>query len=418
MNSFLRTLLSLSVIHWLTSVGVVLTTASGLVFLALVFQRVQNPYFGIVVFLILPALFVVGLLLMPLGLFLASWRFGGFQQVLDRVPEVAPRAVRLAWALVLATLANVVILAAATYHGVDYMDSAQFCGQTCHSVMQPQYVRYQKSPHARVPCVDCHVGSGATSFVQYKLAGVRQLVRLTTNTYQRPIPGAMDSMRPARETCEHCHSDETTKVDKLSVIRHYDNDEQSIEKLTVLTMRIGKIHKAHAQGRIEYKQSGSDPQMIAAVTAGGKSFSAEGVPSDGRSRMMDCIDCHNRAGHDFETAESAVDRAIADGSLDRSPPFTRRDAVTALKRQSGLDSEPAALRSIQSENVFPRLMISWGTYPTNIGHEKFPGCFRCHDGQHVTKAADAITQDCAACHELVAVDEANPKILKDAGIQD
>src|SRR5262245_41313594 len=115
MNSFLRTLLSLSVIHWLTSGGVVLTTASGLVFVGLAFQRFQNPYFGIVVFLILPALFVLGLLLMPLGLFLASRHHGGFRKIIDQVPEVAPRAARLVWAFVVATLVNVAILAAATY---------------------------------------------------------------------------------------------------------------------------------------------------------------------------------------------------------------------------------------------------------------------------------------------------------------
>src|SRR5262245_38894566 len=220
MKSFFRTLLSLSVIHWLTSIGVVLTTASAVAFLVLIFQRVNNPYFGIVVLFILPALFLLGLLLMPLGLLLASRRLGGMRGVLQRVPEERARAGRFAWAFAFATLANVAILTTAAYRGVEHMDSAQFCGVTCHSVMQPQYVRYQKSPHANVACVDCHVGSGASSFIQYKVAGARQLVRLTTNTYAKPIPPAMDHLRPATETCEHCHLRDSSRDDRLKVIRH------------------------------------------------------------------------------------------------------------------------------------------------------------------------------------------------------
>src|SRR5262249_1276433 len=148
-----------------------------------------------------------------------------------------PRATRVAWAFSVATFANAGIIALAAHQGVGYMDSKEFCGQTCHAVMQPQYVQYQNSPHASVACVDCHIGSGASSFVQYKLAGVRQLVRLSTNTYHRPVPPAMDSMRPARDTCEHCHSSQKIQEDRLRVIRHYDNDEQSTEKTTVLLMR-------------------------------------------------------------------------------------------------------------------------------------------------------------------------------------
>src|SRR5438034_6475689 len=319
MKLFVRTLLSVSVVHWFTSIGVVLTTASAAVFLVLVSQRFENPYFGIIVFLVIPSLFVLGLLLMPIGLFLAARRLGGYRYVLARVPVDGPRLTRLGWAFAFATLTNAGILTAAAYHGVGYMDSRQFCGQTCHSVMQPQYVRYQSSPHARVPCVDCHIGSGATSFIQYKLAGVRQLVRLTTNTYQRPVPPAMDRMRPAKDPCEECHSSQKVQEDRLKVIRHYDDDEHSTEKTTVLLMKVGsKIHKAHIGRDIEYVSTSPDPQTISTVMAGGKTYSVEGSSTGGATRKMDCMDCHNRAGHDFETPETAVDRAIVDGRLDRS----------------------------------------------------------------------------------------------------
>jgi nitrate/TMAO reductase-like tetraheme cytochrome c subunit len=415
MRSFIRTLLSLAVIHWLTGIGVVLTTASAVVFLFLFFQRLDNPYAGIVVFLILPALFILGLALMPLGIFLASRRLGGFRAVINYLPSQQPRAMRFAWAFAFATLANVGILTAAAYQGVHYMDSRQFCGQTCHPVMQPQYVRFQASPHSRIPCVDCHIGEGASSFIKYKLAGVRQLVRFSTNTYSRPIPSAMDHLRPAHEICENCHSQKEPGRTRVKVIRHYDNDEKSTEKVTVLTMRIGKIHAAH--DGIEYDRSEPAAQTIPIVRIGKKSYAVENASTTDSTRRMDCIDCHNRAGHNFETPESAVDQAIAAGRLDRSRPFARRDAVAALKSESGMEQQPETVRRIFSDNVFPQMMISWGAYANNIGHETFPGCFRCHDGQHATKSGDAVSQDCGTCHELVAVEEPTPKILKDLGLE-
>jgi nitrate/TMAO reductase-like tetraheme cytochrome c subunit len=414
MRSLFRTLLSLAVVHWLTSIGVVLTTASAVVFLALVFQPSNNPYFGIVVFVVIPALFVLGLLLMPLGLFMA----GGYRAVISRVPIESSRISRLAWAFSFATLANAAIIGLAAYHSIGYMDSKEFCGTTCHSAMQPQYVRYQSSVHSRVPCVDCHIGSGATSFVQYKLAGVRQLIRLTTKTYHRPIPPAMDRVRPAREICEQCHSTQKKYDDRLKVIRHYGDDEQSTKKTTVLLMKVGsRIHKAHFNRNIEYVGNAPDPQTISSVMVDGKTYSVEGAKPGGVVRKMDCMDCHNRSGHDFDTAESAVDRAIAEGRLDRSRPFARRDAVAALLGKSSLERQPAAVQQIHSANVFPAMSISWGAYPNNTGHDAFPGCFRCHDGQHSTKSGESISQDCASCHELVAVDEKDPKILKDLGLQ-
>jgi nitrate/TMAO reductase-like tetraheme cytochrome c subunit len=418
MTSFFRTCLTLATIHWLTSLGVVLTTASALMFLILAVQPVANPYFGIIVFVILPALFVLGLLLMPSGVYLASHSHGGLQTFLQTVPADPQRTARLAWALAFATLANVGILALAAHGGVEYMDSKEFCGVTCHSVMDPQYVRYQVSVHASVPCVDCHVGSGASSFVQYKLAGVRQLFKLTTNTYARPVAPAMASMRPAREICEQCHSVQKFQEDKLKVIRHYDNDEASTEKVTVLLVRVGsKIHKTHLQAKIDYVSPESDSQTIPSVTSNGKIYTVKGGSETGPKRRMDCMDCHNRAGHDFETPENAVDQAIARGEIDRSRPFARRDALAALKAQSGIEQQPPAVQMLLSHNVFPSMKINWGTYPNNLGHDAFPGCFRCHDGEHVTKTGESIGQDCGTCHELVAVEEKDAKILKDLGLQ-
>jgi hypothetical protein len=418
MTSFFRTLLSLAVVHWLTSIGVVLTTASAAVFLLLVFQHFENPYIGIIVFLVIPALFVLGLILMPIGLALAARRSGGYRQLFTQVRPAGPQLARLGWAIAFATLANASILTAAAYQGVAVMDSRQFCGETCHSVMQPQYVRYQNSPHAAVPCVNCHIGGGAASFVRYKISGVRQMIRLTTRTYPRPVPPAMDRVRPANEICEECHSPKMREEDRLKIIRHYDDDEQSTEKTTVLLVKIGsRIHKAHIGRDIEYSGAVADPQTIPTVTVDGKTYSVDGASPGTVKRKMDCMDCHNRSGHDFQTPEDAVDGAITEGKLDRSRPFTRRDAVAALKGKLPIAQQPAPVQQIYAVNVYPGMNITWGTYPNNIGHASFPGCFRCHDDQHKTRAGESITQNCSACHEPIAVDEANPEILKTLGMK-
>ena len=409
MASFSRTILGITFAHWLTTAGVVITTTSAFVFLGLAFLQFDNPYYGLVVFVLIPALFVLGLLLIPLGLYLR----GGPIPVVE---WSSPQTVRLAGIIGLLTMANITIVSAAAYQSIHYMDSSQFCGTVCHSVMSPHYVRYQESPHARVECVNCHVGTGTQAFVQYKLAGARQLMALTFRTYERPIPPALTTLRPATETCEHCHSLQKAEKNRLRVLRHYDEDEPSTAKVNVLMMYVGdKIHRAHVGQNIEYIPSDATRQVIPWVSANGKEYVGEGTAS-GEKRVMDCMDCHNRPAHDFPAPAQAVDRAIADGRLDRTRPYTKRDAVLALTGKMPLQNAPEAVQRIYSENVFPQMNITWGSYPSNIGHDAFPGCFRCHDDSHKAQSGETITQDCATCHQLIAVDETDPEILKQLGM--
>jgi len=176
-----------------------------------------------------------------------------------------------------------------------------------------------------------------------------------------------------------------------------------------------KIHRAHVGQNIEYIPSDATRQVIPWVSANGKEYVGEGTAS-GEKRVMDCMDCHNRPAHDFPAPAQAVDRAIADGRLDRTRPYTKRDAVLALTGKMPLQNAPEAVQRIYSENVFPQMNITWGSYPSNIGHDAFPGCFRCHDDSHKAQSGETITQDCATCHQLIAVDETDPEILKQLGM--
>jgi hypothetical protein len=461
----------------LTLTGAALTTSSALTMIGfwvldLLRGEPQHPYAGIIVFLVLPAFFVLGLVLMPLGVVLrrrAARKRGEVPQVFPRPGLSSPllrRGLRLVMAL---TVVNLVLLGTASYRGVEYMDSTQFCGRACHTVMAPEYTAYLGSPHSRVACVQCHIGPGASYFVKSKLSGARQLLAVTFKTYSRPIPSPVKELRPARETCEQCHWPQMFHGDTFVVRTHYAEDEKSTPATTVLVLKVGGrrglgsvgIHGRHLDdsARISYVAIDEKRQVIPQVRstgANGKvtefvSTELKATPEQlakGEQRVMDCIDCHNRPSHTFEMPDRAVDRAITAGTLSRELPFIKKTSVALLKaaypdRATALREIAAGITSfyqqnhpdayashralvetaarevpaIYARNVFPDMNVAWGTYPNNIGHEDFLGCFRCHDDNHKNAEGKAITQDCETCHTFLAQEESDPKVLAPLGIQ-
>jgi len=400
---------------WIASVGAIVTTTSAAVFLTFAFQSFSNPYYGIIVFLVFPAFFVLGLVLIPIGVGRCSRKRGGLRNI-PQVSVTGPAAIQFFALIALLTVVNVAIVSAGTYTGVRYMDSNQFCGTVCHTVMTPEYTAYKNSPHSRVECVSCHMGPGATWFVHYKLSGIGQLFGVTFNTYHRPIPSGIHSLRPSQDTCEQCHWPERFQADRLKVIRRYDEDERNTQKVTVLMMHVGtKIHKAHVGRDIQYIAADAARQDIPWVSANGVVYKARDAA--GERRKMDCIDCHNRPTHAFDMPAPAVDAALESGELDRSIPYAKRDAVLELTGKKPLEAAAPAVKRIYARNIFPEMMVSWGTYPNNIGHDLFPGCFRCHDDNHKNDSGKTITQECSTCHEPLAMSEENPEILKQLGLK-
>jgi nitrate/TMAO reductase-like tetraheme cytochrome c subunit len=457
--------------------GAVLTTSAAvtlLTFWAYLIERggAVHPYTGIIFFLILPAVFATGLILMPLGALLRRRKLRARGELPERYPQVDLRnpALRRAAALVSGlTFVNFAIMGTASYQAVDYMDSIQFCGRTCHTVMAPEYTAYLNSPHSRVPCVDCHIGSGAPWFVKAKISGIRQLFAVNLKTYSRPIPSPVRNLRPARDTCEHCHWPEKFTGDKFIVRTKYADDEQNTPATTVLLLKIGGrtaqgvvgIHGRHLDTteRIQYVSTDGRRQVIPQVTYlddDGKKvdFASTDVKTTAdelaraEHRTMDCVDCHNRPTHAFEMPERAVDKAMTEGRISTSLPFVKKQAVAALRAEysdqaTATESIPRALvdfyrtkypetyqnrravietaaeqvKAIYLRNIFPEMRITWGTHPNNIGHDDFLGCFRCHDGKHKSADGRLISDDCSACHQILAMEEKEPKILVDLGLK-
>jgi nitrate/TMAO reductase-like tetraheme cytochrome c subunit len=456
-------------LHWVSLTGSAIVTTAVLSFLfVLPLQmrgHVDNPYIGIVVFLILPVIFFAGLLLIPIGIYLGKRRLpqGLRSQEFDR--KTALR--RLGWFFGITTLINIIIGSQFTYRAVEHMETAQFCGQSCHS-MRPEFAAYQNSPHARVACVECHVVPGAAGWIASKSAGTRQLIETLFNTYRRPIPGALESNRlvPATQTCENCHWPEKFGSARLRVVTNYAEDERNTRTQTVLMMMVGGsklagIHGMHFSPGIQVRFIATDarrqniPWVEYRNNNSGtiRTFVAEGTKPDSYKNLpvyeMQCVDCHNRPTHTFESPERGLNAALVLGELSSSLPFVKKKGVELLKAGYSSQKEageklPAALAdfyrqnypdlsnarsqdiqqagqsilAIYNRNVFPELKVEWGTYPNNLGHTDFPGCFRCHDGAHTEANGTAITQDCSACHELIATDEASPEILKTVGLEE
>ncbi|MDM7917261.1 MAG: cytochrome c3 family protein [Candidatus Eisenbacteria bacterium] len=452
--------------HPLGFIGVNLTTLSGVLLLVLLVSSAlgfqANPYLGMVTFLILPALFILGLLMIPFGSWLDRRRAARHPEALEAFPvyDLNRPDVRNRLLLIgMLTALNLTILAIASYKGIEYMDSVSFCGATCHPVMRPEYTVYQISPHSRVRCVDCHIGRGASWFVRSKLSGTRQVFKQAFGTWPTPIETPIENLRPSRDTCEQCHWPEKFHGDKVQVITHYQEDSTNTPLKTVLLLKIGGgtpeegvgrgIH-SHIYNRVYYRSDESREKIPWVKVERRDGTSAEYVQGEVPDsiaarpvRLMDCIDCHNRPTHIYRLPARALDLAMDDGSLPNDLPYLKREALAAIgesypDRETAVNSirsrlvdfyrtnypalfeadakkietAAAAAAGIWSTYVFPEMKVEWGTYPDHIGHTDFVGCFRCHDEEHVSKDGATISQDCSTCHSLLAMEEENPEVLK------
>jgi hypothetical protein len=436
--------------------------------------HIKNPYFGAAVYLALGPVFLGGLAMIFIGAFF----FRGERDVhlftlqyLRRYftePDMFGRLRRNVFLIVLLTSVNFAVFSMFLYRAYHYMESTQFCGQFCHTVMAPEHTAYENSPHSRVACVECHIGSGADWFVKSKISGARQLLAVAAATYPTPIETPVHGLRPARETCEECHRPELFHGDKLNVTKRFLPDEQNSAVYDVLLMKIGSAgdraqssHGIHwhvaPENKITYRAAGFSRMVIPEVTL----TLADGTQTIFRTpdaddllqengqednvREMDCIDCHNRPSHIYLPPDDALDRKLAEGHIPQDLPYIKRQAmelITANYETSQLARDTitnglnnwyktnypqlvaespqllgkavAGVVAAYSENVFPEMKVEWGTYVNHISHgpDFDIGCFRCHDDMHESPDGRTISADCNTCHTLLAIEEKSPKILE------
>ncbi len=442
-------------------IGAAITTIAAGLFLFVLFANLlgihTNPYLGMVFFLAMPALFLLGLVLIPVGVIRERRRrkmgLGQSEFTWPTLDLRQPKARRVTALVTGLTLANILVLSLATYKGLEYMDSVEFCGQLCHVVMEPEFAAYLDGPHSRVKCVECHIGEGADWFVKSKLSGTRQVFAVMFNTFARPVPTPVHNLRPARGTCEQCHWPAKFHGDKIEVVKEYAEDEANSPSETTLRLHVGGgriagevatgIHwHTSADNVIEYVHTDEKRQEIPYVkltnrrTGQVTEYRVEGIEDSaveaGSRREMDCVDCHNRPTHAFSmTAERAVNTALAAGAIPADLPYVRREGAAVLKTRYASRDEALAgiersirgfyqqqypelmtsrgqditraiegLQRVHARNVFPAMRVTWGTHLNNRGHVDAPGCFRCHDDNHKSKDGKVIRQDCDLCHTL------------------
>ncbi len=453
--------------------GIIITSLSGTAILAAVavevFGRGLGAYQGLVAFMMMPAIFVTGLLAMPAGYLLQrrAARKGGHaptasEGLIFSIDLTDPKRLRFALFVAGMSVANVVLLSVVSYEGYHYTESTEFCGTLCHSVMEPEFAAHQRSPHARVGCVECHIGSGASWFVKSKLSGLRQVVEVMTGNFSRPIPTPIHNLRPARDTCEQCHWPAVFHGNRSKVFRRVPADGSPEDpEVTALMLHVGGLDDrsgkhtgihwhVSADNRVEYRArdaARTEIREVRVVKPDGATTlyvleSIEELPEDAPWHPMDCVDCHNRPTHIYDTAEAAVDRLLLNGRLDHTLPELKRAAMQIV--QAEYESRPAARSGMRegliafyrgshadiaterasdiedaaeilyaeayAPNVYPELGIRWDTYASRLGHQGDVGCFRCHNDEHETEGGETISQDCDTCHSLIVEEELESEV--------
>ena len=441
--------------HPLAAFGAALTTVSAVLFVLFWVVEsagwLENPYVGLLTFVLFPALFVLGLLLIPAGLWLARRRVrqGRPEFSWPSVDLKDPRVRGTVLLFLIATVVNTLLVTVASVQAVHYMDSPSFCGQVCHTPMEPHFVQWQRGPaHTKVACASCHIGTGAEGFVMAKARGTAQLMHVITGKYPRPVPTPVAHRPAAEQTCGKCHEATRWIGERRRLFTDIGDDQANTPTQTLLTLKVGGtkgdgtasgFHWHASPGvEIEYVSTDETRSTIPWVrvrNARGevKEFVVDGfdpATAGGERRRMDCVDCHSKVAHPFAaSAERAVDRAFVDGRLDARLPYLRREAVRLLKAEyatheqastaiargletfyagEGASTGPVdrqavaaaarVLTELHGANVFPAMRVTFGTYISNGGHTDADGCFRCHDDEHKAKDGSVIAQDCETCH--------------------
>ncbi|OQY28603.1 MAG: hypothetical protein B6244_06760 [Candidatus Cloacimonetes bacterium 4572_55] len=449
--------------------GVILTTSSFIIFVILELARLlgilTNQYMGLLTYLLFPNLFVVGLALIFIGWLILKKQTGkSTEELLSsrfKNEDIAARKYgsNVFITVLILTFISLIFMGLATARMLKFMETAQFCGTACHKVMNPEWVVYQNSPHARVTCVQCHVGEGTDALISSKLNGARQMALATFNIYNRPVPTPVHTLRPARETCEKCHWPDKFYGDRLKTIVRYADDEASTPKYTSLGLKIDMgcenektgIHWHIAkENEVRYTSVGDQRDemiWVESIQPDGsfKRFRNKRLTSSSEIesndiRTLDCVDCHNRATHIYENPEDAVDDRIRMNLISRDLPFIKREGLSALtnnypnreaaaegirnhiegfyqrhypnvgrQNMAKLDQAVLTLTDVYNRNIHHNMEIDWGVYPSHIGHKsQMTGCFRCHNQNMVTDDNSSIRHECTMCHSILAQESEKP----------
>ncbi|MFV0389345.1 MAG: NapC/NirT family cytochrome c [Pyrinomonadaceae bacterium] len=418
----------------------------------------ESPYLGIFTYILLPGVMIFGIAVLVLGMIFERRRRRRMKP--DEIAEFpvldlnVPRRRRALAAFLIGSFAFLFVSAFGSYRAFEYSESVEFCGEVCHKVMKPEFVAYNHDSHAKIACVECHVGGGAESYVKAKLNGVRQLWGVITDDYSIPVQTPVHQMRPANETCAKCHWANKFYGDQLRTFTHYGYDENNTPTQTRLAIHVGGgdpktgaatgIHwHMNLGSEIEFFSRDEKRQDVVLVrmkdkngsvidyARNGENFSSQQISSF-TNRKMDCIDCHSRPSHKYLSPNEALDASLSAKRLDISIPFIKAKSAEALSKtyqtsdealktissflndyykttypdiysakNTQINAAVIEVQRIYSTYFFPEMKTNWQTHANNIGHYNAEGCFRCHNGTFTSKTGKTIRNDCTICHSTI-----------------
>ncbi len=446
----------------LTLIGALMTIISIAIDLLLLFVVIflveVNPYLGILSYIVLPSFMLLGIILIFIGAIVENRRILTAKVKDKRLPVIDLNNPKHQIALLLFTTGTIIVLIITLfgmYQTFEYTDTTEFCGTICHEVMEPEYVTYSNSPHAKVPCVKCHISDDSKWYIRSKLSGVKQVVSVLFNQYPRPIPTPLGDLRPTQNSCEKCHWPKFFHNDQKVVKKFHSNDKNNSEYSLSYLLKISGggnnfrekhgIHYAMIEANdIYYLTLDKNRTIIPWIKVVSKTDGTERVFRDttikfdealihsNKVRKFDCIDCHNRPSHIYIDPYTLINQRISSGEIKRNLPYIKKVAIQALesytyshetskqdisafltryyknnypevsvKRRKDIDRAVNAINDIYLHYYFPKMNANWKKYDNHLGHIYSPGCFRCHDNKHVSNDSKVITNDCNVCHKII-----------------
>ena len=438
---------------------IALFNAGFIVFLSVVeaFSSHAHPYADLVIWLILPALVLLGLVLIIVGIRREKRKERAGAPAEHRFPVIDlndPNRRKTAVLLLTGFLLLSLLYAFAGYKTYEFTESDTFCARLCHIVHTAEDSSHSYSVHAEIACVDCHVGPGAKYFLLYKLKGTRQLFDLLTGRYPRPIPTPVVDLRPSQDVCENCHGPKYQVNQFLQSRTYFLSDKKNTQKTINLLLKMGKADVTTERPPKMHWHYSTTAEIVYAAADNARTkipwirvkrldgkvrvyrvVGAELSDSDAANvgtRRMDCVDCHNRPGHPFNPPSIILNALLATNLVDPGLPEMKSVAVKALEaeyssksaaysgiarairefyqkiypdvassQQAAIDRSIGELQRAFDRNYDPHMKVSWKNFPNNQGHRFSPGCFRCHDGKHRTDDGIVLSRDCSLCHLLI-----------------
>lgn len=440
--------------NWISLLGILMGACALLIGLIMVIidatQKNLSAYFGMISYLLIPMFVGACAGLVVLGMFLTHLRVKR-QGAIPRLPVIDLGDRRTVMQIAVSGLLGTILVGGGVvvaYRAYHFTESVQFCGTVCHEVMKPEHTAFKQSPHANTSCAECHIGSGAEWFVKAKISGLYQVYSVLFNKYHRPIETPVQNLRPAKDTCLACHWPSKFFGAVMRTWTHFGADEKNSPWTIKMLLKIGGGDPAKGQIRgihwhmegvntVEYIASDRKRLVIPWVQVTDQSGKVTVYRTEDKKlritdeqasklakRSMDCMDCHNRPAHTYRAPNDLLDAAMSAGRLDSTIPSlkavtakllaasykTEAEALSAIDRElrakypgdARLDATVREVQAIYSGNFFPEMKVSWAEYPNHIGHKITAGCFRCHDGEHVSESGKRISKDCDTCHTILA----------------